>query len=297
MAGERLEELIQHSTFVGQNIDLVQASGGNTSWKTGTVAWIKGSGKRLKDALSEDIFSIVDFGSHSEDEIAALEDFSDLSSNGITPSIEANFHILLKSEFVTHLHSLGAVSIGVSSEETRLKLSNNHIRFIPYARPGVDLAQEICAIDWEQKDSLVLENHGVIFFDSSTSEIERKIQRFENTVKSFFEGIQINPELPDWIKILTGGVLTPDEAVFLGKKPFVVSEISTKESVAVNSLGELLYPQNFSSDRIELANFYVRVAKLIEKKTQVTYLPPDEVESLLGWEKEKIRIAMAKLCS
>jgi hypothetical protein len=59
-------------------------------------------------------------------------------------------------------------------------------------------------------------------------------------------------------------------------------------------MGELLFPDGFSSDRTDLAKFYVRVAKLIEGKTQVSYLPKKEVNELLGWDKEQVRITMAK---
>jgi rhamnose utilization protein RhaD (predicted bifunctional aldolase and dehydrogenase) len=72
----KLIELRDHSVFVGSDPDLVQASGGNTSWKSGSTVFVKGSGKRLKDALSEDIFSIINFDSLAEDEIATCQDFS-----------------------------------------------------------------------------------------------------------------------------------------------------------------------------------------------------------------------------
>jgi hypothetical protein len=45
---------------------------------------------------------------------------------------------------------------------------------------------------------------------------------------------------------------------------------------------------------MELAKFYVRVAKLIQRKTQVDYLTEKEVNQLLSWDKEQIRIALAK---
>jgi hypothetical protein len=43
-----------------------------------------------------------------------------------------------------------------------------------------------------------------------------------------------------------------------------------------------------------MANFYVKVAKSIEKKSKVSYIPQKEVEFLLNWEKEKIRILSSK---
>jgi len=290
----RLAELKEHSVFVGSNPDLVQASGGNTSWKNGSAVWVKGSGKRLKDALAEDIFSIINFGALTEKAIASSQDFSANVANSTSPSIEANFHILIKNNFVTHLHSLGAISISVSSENVRSKILDSGISFVPYSRPGVNLAQAIQKTRNFQTNTLVLQNHGAIFSDSTCSNIERKVEIFESQVKNLFENLIQESRLPDWIEILVSGVLTPDEAVFLGRTPFVESNISTSNSVSINGDGDLLFPEGFSQDRIELAYFYVRVAKLIEKKTSVRYLPIEEVDSLLDWDKEKARIAMAK---
>jgi rhamnose utilization protein RhaD (predicted bifunctional aldolase and dehydrogenase) len=294
MEQANLIKLRNHSVLVGSNPDLVQASGGNTSWKSGSTVFVKGSGKRLKDALSEDIFSIINFDSLTEDEIATCQDFSNLVSNSISPSIEANFHILIKNDFVTHLHSLGAISLSVSDESVRSKVLDLDLSFIPYCRPGVDLAQAIRKTSEYQENILVLQNHGVIFSDSSCLRIEKQLERFENSIRDLFASLNEIPQLPDWIEILISGVLTPDEAVFLGKTPFVKSEIKGSNSIAINKSGDLLFPQNLTTDRIELAHFYVRVAKMISKKTLINYLPNSEVESLLAWDKELKRIEMAK---
>jgi rhamnose utilization protein RhaD (predicted bifunctional aldolase and dehydrogenase) len=289
-----LRILKNHSVFVGSNPDLVQASGGNTSWKSGSTIFVKGSGKRLKDAFSEEIFSVIKFDEISEDEIAACSDFSSITSNTISPSIEANFHILIKKDFVTHLHSLGAISLSVSDESVRSKVQDLNLSFISYHRPGVDLAQAIRKTGSYQENVLILRNHGVIFSDSSCLQIEKKIESFENSIRNLFQSLNENPKFPDWIEILVSGVLTPDEAVFLGKNPFVESETIVSNSVAINKSGDLLIPKHLSNDQIELAKFYVRVAKMISKRTLISYLPNSEVDSLLRWDKEMRRVRMAK---
>ena len=294
MERERLTELKNHSVLIGSNPDLVQASGGNTSWKIGSSIWVKGSGKRLKDAWVEDIFSNLNFKTLTEDEITTCQDFSELTANSISPSIEANFHILIKSEFVTHLHSLGAISVSVADEIVRSKILDSGISFVNYSRPGVDLAQAIKATSKFQENVLVLQNHGVIFSDSSCTRIEKKIEIFENRIRNLFENLNEEPQLPNWIEILVSGVLTPDEAVFLGKTPFIKSDVQVRDSISISNSGELIFPNNLSNDRIEMAHFYVRIAKMISKKTEVNYLSTIEVESLLGWDKEIKRIEMAR---
>ena len=99
---------------------------------------------------------------------------------------------------------------------------------------------------------------------------------------------------PSWIEILTGGVLTPDEAVFLGNVPFTRSELPLPNMITIKSDGTVIFPEGISSDKVDLANFYVRVAKLIERKTQVRYITSNEVNALVNWDREKLRIAMAK---
>ncbi|CAN1484269.1 Class II aldolase/adducin N-terminal [Candidatus Nanopelagicaceae bacterium] len=288
-----LAGLKSHSALVGSNPDLVQASGGNTSYKNGSCMWVKGSGFRLKDAHIQNIFAEIKLGSLTAKQIADKHDFSDYLCNEILPSIETNFHLMLEGNFVTHLHSLGAISLGISSELTQSRLNNSEIRIVPYARPGVDLANAIYKIEGFQDHTLLLRNHGVIFTARTLEEIEKKINTFENNVELIFGELEKSEEFPSWVEILVSGVLTPDQAVFLGPKPFIESNSPSEKSVSINSFGELLFPSYFSKDRIEMAYFYSRVAKLVEKKTRICYLSSQEVESLLNWDREKKRIQMA----
>ena len=294
MSLDRLRELKEHSTKIGSNPDLVQASGGNTSWKDSRTVWVKGSGRRLKDANSEEIFSSINYAGLSDSEILTCQDFSHLTSNAILPSIEASFHIFLRSNFVTHLHSLGSIAIGVAKENSEYKTLNKHIQFVPYARPGVALVNAINGTENYSDRILILQNHGVIISGEDSIAIENNIEIFESQIREYFAERPQRDIFPNWIDILTSGVLTPDEAVFLGEKPVVKSEEILPNSVGIDLNGELLFPDGFSADRVELTKFYVRVAKLIERKTQVNYLHKEEVHGLLGWDKEQIRIAMAK---
>jgi rhamnose utilization protein RhaD (predicted bifunctional aldolase and dehydrogenase) len=294
MSLDKLRELTKHSIKMGLNPDLVQASGGNTSWKSNKTVWVKGSGKRLKDAASEDIFSSINYAALTQDDVLICEDFSSLVLNNISPSIETNLHIFLEANFVTHLHSLGSIAIGVATRNYEYRNLNHEVRFVPYARPGVELVNAINTTERFTDNSLILQNHGVIVSGQESFEIENKIEKLERDIHEYFTRIPEKDSFPNWIEILTSGVLTPDEAVFLGAKPFVKSEEPIPNSVGINLNGELLFPKGFSDDRTDLAKFYMRVAKLIERKTQVGYLPEKEVSEILVWDKEQVRIAMAK---
>lgn len=289
-----LNQLREHSVKVGMNIDLVQVSGGNTSYKTESRIWVKGSGLMLREALSTNIFSEIDLSLISNLNILDIQDFAPFCQNGISPSIETNFHILLKSPFVTHLHSLGSIALGVSSDCVFPTISQDQLGLILYSRPGTNLAKSILETEGYQDKTLLLQNHGVIFSGSSCLEVERKIEEFELSILNCFAQIEFQDDLPGWVQILTSGVLTPDEAVFLGSKPFIRSNCSTEDSVAINSRGALVFPEHFSQTRRDLAEFYVRVAKLIEKKTRVNYLSDSEVAQLLNWDREINRLGMVR---
>jgi len=294
MTTENLVKLIEHSVRIGSSTDLVQSSGGNVSQKTESKLWVKGSGKYLKDAQLEDIFVEIDIENLTDEEILRTEEFAVSIPTSNTPSIETNLHIILKKKYVTHLHSLGSVSLGISDFSKSSIFIKNKIRFIPYARPGIDLAKKIYDSKVSGEDIIVLKNHGVIFAGETIEEIEEKIISFENLTKSYLDACRNDSKYPDWIEILTSGVLTPDEAVFLGQVPFIRSESPKPNSIAIKSNGEIFFPPEFTQSRIEMANFYVKVAKLIEKKTKITYISQNEIQFLLNWDKEKNRIRSSK---
>ena len=287
-------ELIAHSVKIGTNLDFVQAAGGNTSYKQDGLITVKASGKRLKDAASKNIFVTLDITSLTEDLILSTENFSHLSQGELAPSIETNFHILLKNKFVTHVHSIGSIAVGVSSELAR-SLTNLwdqlNLKIIPYVRPGIELAKQIVKVQDFQKSQLLLQNHGIIVSGNSFQEIEDFLGTFEAEVLRIIENLPASESNPSWVEILTSGVLTPDEAVFLGESPFVASNKESERFITINSNHIISIPENFHKDQKKLAEFYIRLAKILDRKVTVNYLEPNEVVELLNWDKEILRKA------
>lgn len=289
--------LIEHAAKIGRDLDLVQMSGGNVSMKIGTKIWVKASGKKLSEAKDENIFCRLNITEYPHSKLMTSETFLTDESENLVPSIETNFHILFPFKFVTHLHSLGSVALSIAKSTIdcfdfeSLGVAN---KFIQYAKPGKELALKLSETNSVNSNIIFLQNHGVIFASNDLDLIEHYIEKVENAIKVFYGVMRKEDTYPDWIQILIGGVLTPDEAVFLGEKPFVKSQKVLENSIGINSNGDLIFPDDFSADRVEIAHFYVRVAKLIERKSQIQYLPEHEVRKLLDWDKEKIRISMAK---
>ena len=294
MSDELISELIAHSVKIGTNLDFVQASGGNTSYKQDGRITVKASGKRLKDAASKNIFVTLDIASLTEDLILSTENFSYLSQGELAPSIETNFHILLQNKFVTHVHSIGAIAVGVSPDLAR-SLTNLwdqlNLKIIPYVRPGIELAQQIVKVQDFQKSQLLLQNHGIVVSGNSFQEIEDFLDAFEAEVLRIIENLPTSESNPSWVEILTSGVLTPDEAVFLGQSPFVASEKVSERFITINSNHIISFPENFRDDQTKLAEFYVKLAKILDRKVTISYLDPNEVIELLNWDKEILRKA------
>jgi rhamnose utilization protein RhaD (predicted bifunctional aldolase and dehydrogenase) len=294
MSDELISELIAHSVKIGTNLDFVQASGGNTSYKQDGRITVKASGKRLKDAASKNIFVTLDIASLTEDLILSTENFSYLSQGELAPSIETNFHILLQNKFVTHVHSIGAIAVGVSPDLAR-NLTDMwqqlNLKIIPYVRPGIELAQQIVKVQDFQESQLLLQNHGIVVSGKSFQEIEDFLDAFEAEVLRIIENLPTSESNPSWVEILTSGVLTPDEAVFLGESPFVASEKVSERFITINSNHIISFPQNFRDDQTKLAEFYVKLAKILDRKVTISYLDPNEVIELLNWDKEILRKA------
>lgn len=290
-------ELREHAIKIGSDEDLVQISGGNVSVKIGKEIWIKASGKKLSDANDENIFCHLRLNDFTSSNLSAIEDFSTSVIGDLLPSIETNFHILLPFKYVTHLHSLGSIAFGILDQDLvncESEALTYDYSFVEYAKPGSELAVKLEESDSLESKIVFLQNHGVIFSDDNLQKLENRIQVVETDIREFLNSLTKDDTFPNWIDILTRGVLTPDEAVFLGATPFLKSETILESSIAINSLGELLFPRSFSLDKIKMAHFYKRVACLIEKKTFVHYIPPREVDKVLTWDKERRRIEMSE---
>lgn len=291
------KELKKHAVKVGNNYDLVQISGGNVSAKVDDFIWVKASGKRLSNAENEKIFCQLRISDYTHSDLLTIEDFSSGTFGELLPSIETNFHMLFHFKFVTHLHSLGAVALSFLDPIIRdfdIDIECLRFRFVEYATPGKELANKLWDSDCLNSNIIILQNHGVIFTGDDLRFVEKNIIELEKYIKKFLAELKKDDRYPDWIEILTGGVLTPDEAVFLGNKPFLRSENPLEYSIGINSLGELLFPPSFTSDKIEMAHFYKRLACLVEKKSFINYLSQQEVQKILSWDKEIKRIEMSK---
>lgn len=154
--------------LLGNDPDLIQGPGGNASVKEDDIINIKASGKKMSDALKEDIFAQVSLSRLKSAIEAGNENFA--VWDGDPPSIETPLHVLFPQKYVFHLHFLEAIVFSIlvdPPEELSISARLNELSYalIPYARPGIPL---YCAVSEalgkyvKPPDIVVLRNHGII---------------------------------------------------------------------------------------------------------------------------------------
>lgn len=181
----QLSALAELSAQVGQNPDLIQAAGGNTSIKDGDVMWIKASGTLLAEARRRDIFVPVDLPAMQ----AALErdvEYADkpqkftLGDTALRPSIETSLHALFAQKVVVHVHCVNTISVAIRADAEavlRPKLCGFSWALAGYQKPGAHLAREVRSVMTPDTDVVVLKNHGLLIAANTVEAAEALLQQ------------------------------------------------------------------------------------------------------------------------
>ena len=260
----KLKEL---SAKLGNDLSLIQASGGNTSIKLDSKLLIKASGKKLKNALNEDIFVSLDL-IKIRNELAKNKskkelNFKNICGSSLRASIETSMHAIMPYKVVLHTHSVDAIAITLLSNSYNYldKLMKDiNWKFIPYFKPGITLAK---AISKEFQDNpnpanvLVLANHGLVVGEETIEKAEalhkeiisrlkqkpRKqitpnIQKLNSIINKIpnsrlpnFEVIHSLATDRQSFKYVQNNSPFPDHLVFCGRRPLIINnDFSLKES-------------------------------------------------------------------
>ena len=189
-------ELIARSNRLGADRRNTNYGGGNTSAKVSVsdptsgarvdVMWVKGSGGDLGtlrpaglSALRlEMIRSLKDVyrGIEHEDEMHQLLDHCRFGSAGAAPSIDTSMHGLIDAPHVDHLHpdSVIAIAAAADGEELTRMCFGEELAWVPWRRPGFELAQEIEELRATSPAlrGVVLGGHGLTTWGETSSECE-----------------------------------------------------------------------------------------------------------------------------
>ena len=175
-------EVRQYCADIASNPLLVQAAGGNVSWKEDDRLWIKASGMWLANAAKENIFVPVHLPSLKN--ALHTENFGfvahAMDGHTLRPSVETLLHALMPHAFVVHLHPVHALAWLTREDcaavlREQLQHSDMGWALVDYQRPGEDLARAVHAALRAQAgaQAILLRNHGVILGAHSVAEVVR----------------------------------------------------------------------------------------------------------------------------
>jgi rhamnose utilization protein RhaD (predicted bifunctional aldolase and dehydrogenase) len=321
------EQLATHSARWGSDLLLTQGAGGNTSLKSGDTLCIKASGKRLSEALVENIFVEMNQASLLE----AITDHKEIDFNAeiagpLRGSIETPLHAVIPAPVVVHLHSVRTLAFAIQKDGERLleeRFDGLSWAWVPYAKPGWPLT-------WELKKTLetspcvwVLQNHGLIVASDSLESTHDLLCEVERRLDSKPLVSKTTPtlELSSWVTQqteyrlagqahghnlafcgevlheLTKGVVCPDQAVFLGKESAVVDSLreipASPSSTATVVKGHgVLLDATAGQGADDLLSCLGLLACRVPSKANFSYLSDSQIDELLNWDAEKHRQAL-----
>lgn len=242
-----MPDLRRLSAAIGRDLTIVQGAGGNTSVKDQGILWVKASGTWLAEAQARDIFLPLDLAvvvSHLDRGDEDCVTGALLSDCGRHPSIEVALHGLLPHRVVLHVHCVDTIRWAVRTggpEQIAGRLQGLPWGWVPYRRPGAELAVEVRRVVSEASrslDVLVLANHGLVVGGESTVAAARLLavvrERLQTPTRQIDEPRPVRGVPPPgwaWAEeplvdriafdptaraVARQGVLYPDHAVFLG---------------------------------------------------------------------------------
>lgn len=206
-----VEELIARSNRLGADRRNTNYGGGNTSakgWATDPtsgedeeVMWVKGSGGdlgtldasglatlRLSMVRSlEDVYQ----GVEHDDEMHQLLDYCAFGPFGAAPSIDTSMHALIDAKHVDHLHpdSVIALAAAKDGEELTKRCFGEDLAWVPWRRPGFELALEIAELRKANPGlrGVVMGGHGLTTWADASDECEKTSLEMIERATAFLE--------------------------------------------------------------------------------------------------------------
>jgi rhamnulose-1-phosphate aldolase/alcohol dehydrogenase len=205
-------ELIRRSNHLGSDRRNTNYGGGNTSAKAVLedpvsgddveLMWVKGSGGDLGTLSADGLSAIVVErlrglkevyrGEEQEDEMHELLDFCRFGRGGAAPSIDTSMHGLLRAAHVDHLHPDAVIALAAAAdgEELTKQCFGEEVAWVPWRRPGFELALRIERIHDSRPGlkGVVLGGHGLTTWGRTSQECEGNsldlIRRAEEFISS-----------------------------------------------------------------------------------------------------------------
>jgi rhamnose utilization protein RhaD (predicted bifunctional aldolase and dehydrogenase) len=255
-----LAALVDLSARIGSDALLTQGPGGNTSVKEGGLLWVKASGTWLSQAKERPIMvpvrlePLLQAIGRSDPACESAMEFvpAEFNPQGLRPSIETTLHAALPHKVVLHVHCVETIAWSVLADgEQQLQELLWEIGgiYVPYARPGLPLAQLIRNRATPETRIIVMANHGLVVAGDSVADaaarLEAAVTRLRRTARpapgrnmpallDLSSGSEYRPVAiaaahacatdRDSLTIAQRGTLYPDHIVFLGAGVFALDE-------------------------------------------------------------------------
>lgn len=258
-----MKNFIEMSKYAGMREDLVQAGGGNSSYKMSKNRMaIKASGYQLADLTEEKGYAVVNpqiisdsflnnenIMDMTEEDSKAILDKAFISGN--RPSIETFLHSI-SGTYTLHTHPVvvNALACRKGGMEILEELFPEALR-VPYATPGVELAKAyFSAVQNSERNTKIvfLQNHGLLVSGESSGEVISTTEEIVTKIEGVLGVDMINYHTVTKLYNILGGRIVwnvtdkhvldaygemkgmwkysfcPDCVVFLGKRTLVADE-------------------------------------------------------------------------
>jgi rhamnose utilization protein RhaD (predicted bifunctional aldolase and dehydrogenase) len=248
-ADPQISSLLDLSARLGANPLLVQAGTGNISIKTNGILWVKASGKWLAHAGRNEMLVPIDLAQTRWQVLHGTDPAGQrrmVNGQPLMTSVETAMHAVLPHTVVVHVHSLNTLAWAVrldAVERLGERLQGLRWRWIPYVESGLPLARAILsAIEGApDTDVFILGNHGLVVCgancaaaDERLDEVETRLARnprvapladMESLIRLSRdtrwklpddETVHALGTDPTSMAFLSGGVIYPCQAIFLG---------------------------------------------------------------------------------
>lgn len=337
-------KLLDSSAKLGADALQVQGPGGNTSIKMNGAMWIKASGTWLVNAKAQDIMVPVNVKrlvdhilDNSTDSLPRNEYVPSIDgAPKLSPSIETSVHAILNWPVVLHTHCVNSIAVAVrvdAADIVKRRMQDLNAVFIPYTKPGDDLARAIANLVSKSTRVLILGNHGVVTVGDTVteavdllSETSRRLSKLaqprpntgkihlgteelgENWIASPFPITQSIAFHKKLIEVANGSSLYPDHAVFLGPGCTIAQPGESADKASERASGQraksklvvfpdkgVAVPRNSNEATLALVRAFGDVVTRIDPDAELIRLTQTQEDELVNWDAEKHRQAMSDI--
>ncbi len=299
--------------------------------------WIKASGTLLAEAMTRDVFVPVDLARIKASIASHLPDadtpaaFLISGGSDLRPSIETSLHAVFAQRIVLHTHCIHTIAHAVQTNVGDLlatRLGNFNWAFVPYTKPGANLARSVMEVLKPDINVIVLGNHGLIVAGDSIDEV-RDLQNAVHKALAL-PATKLDGEdhaallarvddraygLPDdpllhqialsdqRVAQVVAGSLYPDHVIFCG----IAATALTPNQTTQDATGDdsrphpvcllvpgagLLVHKDASIGAKTMLRCLADVITRLPGTAELTYLTQEQNYELLDWDAEKYRQAL-----